>query len=180
MSDLGQRNAPNGDDLRAVMTNFAAGVAVATTRLGEVDHAITVNSFTSVSLDPPLVLLCVGRASRFVEPVRLSGNWGISILAADAGPLARRLATRGGPPAPVLQGIPHHRGVTGVALLDEALATLECTTTAIHPGGDHDIIVGAVVSTSVGPASGANVPAPGTIDDRGPLVSFRGAFGTTT
>lgn len=173
---------PTGDDLRAVMRNWAAGVAVATTYAGERDHAVTVNSFTSVSLDPPLALVCIGRTSRFAAPVRESGTWAINVLPAEAEDLATGLARRGGPPGPVFEGVAHHRGVTGAALLDDALATLECRTVAIHPGGDHDIVVGAVLSTSVGPYADRDVPAAagaaGDDDERAPLVSFRGGFRT--
>ncbi|GAB48376.1 flavin reductase family protein [Mobilicoccus pelagius] len=171
-----------GDDLRAVMRNWAAGVAIATTFHDGRDHAVTVNSFTSVSLDPPLVLVCIGRVSRFGAPVRGSGTWAVSLLPADAADLALRLAKPGGPEGPVLAGIPHRAGVTGAALLDDALATLECRTVAIHPGGDHDIVVGEVLSTSVGPVEDRDVPAAagpaGDDDPRGPLVSFRGGFRT--
>ena len=178
------RPAPSGEDLRAVMRNFAAGVAVATTLAGGRDHAITVNSFTSVSLDPPLVLLCVGKASRFGAPVRESNVWALNVLPDDAAGLARHLAKPGGPPGPVLAGIPHRAGVTGAALLDDALATIECRAVATYPGGDHDILLGEVVSTSVGPAAHRDVPAAegaaGDTDPRGPLVSFRGGFHTVT
>ncbi|WP_313564932.1 flavin reductase family protein [Mobilicoccus sp.] len=174
---------PTGDDLRAVMRNWAAGVAVATTTAEGHDHAITINSFTSVSLDPPLVLMCIGAASRFGTPLRESGLWGVSILPFEAADLATRLATRGGPAGPVLDGVAHHRGVTGVPLLDDALATLECRTVATYPGGDHDIVVGAVIATSVGPGNDRDVPAAageaGDDDPRGPLVSFRGRLRTS-
>lgn len=171
-------SAPDGDDLRAVMTEFATGVAVATTRHGGVDHAITVNSLTSVSLDPPMVLLCLGTTSRFALEVQAAGVWGISILRAEDGEIARRLAVRGPRPGPVLEGIPHHTGATGVPLLDGSLARLECATRQIHEAGDHLIVVGEVVSTSTGPASRANGDASAIIDSVGPLVNWRGAFGT--
>ena len=78
-----------------------------------------------------------------------SGVWGISILGADQRPVADWLSTQGRPLHGQLDRIPHRRGpVTGVALLQEALATLELRTTAIHPAGDHSIVVGEVVSLS--------------------------------
>lgn len=169
-------NPRPGDDLRAVMTEFATGVAVVTTHHDGVDHAVTINSLTSVSLDPPLVLICVGTGSRFAVPLRASGIWGISILAAGATDVAWHLARRGPRSAPPLEGIAHHTGTTGTALLDQALSWLECRTHEIHEAGDHLIVVGEVVSTSTGRASRESDEGSVIIEGGEPLVHWRGEF----
>lgn len=150
---------------RDVMGRFATGVLVATTRSGGVDHAMTVNSFTSVSLDPLLVLLCAECVSRFRDAVLDAGEWAVSVLPADAVPLARRLAVRGRPLGGQLDDVPHHPGRhTRLPILDDALAAVECATYAVHNAGDHDIVVGRVLSVAT--------PNPGP----SPLIYHRGTY----
>ncbi|NUR92313.1 MAG: flavin reductase [Nonomuraea sp.] len=139
---------------RKVVGQFATGVAIVTTVSGGVDHAMTVNSFTSVSLDPLLVLFCAERVARFHDAVLDSGVWGVSVLPASLEDASRFFAHRGRPLDGQLSRWGHHRGVSGVPLFDLALATLECTTTAVHPGGDHSIVVGEVHALGM-PAEGA-------------------------
>ena len=158
MSDVDQGS------FRQATGQFAGGIVVVTTSAG---HAMTVSAFTSVSLEPPLVLFCAEKIARFHDAVLSAGAWGVSILAEDAEKTARRLATRGRPLDGQLDGVAHHPGpVTGAPLLDGALATLECLTAAVHDGGDHTIIVGRVVAVT-GPA-GPSSP--------GPLVHYAGAY----
>ena len=132
---------------RAALGRFATGVTVVSTVSDGIDYAMTANAVTSVSLDPPMVLVCVYQDARFHDAVLASGEWGVSILAADARPSAVWLATHGRPLAGQLDPVPHHRGpVTGVALVDGSLATLECRTVATHPAGDHTVVIGEVVA----------------------------------
>lgn len=140
---------------RRTAGRFATGVCAVTTREGDVDHAMTVNTFTSVSLEPLLVLVCVEVEARFHDAVLESGVWGVSVLDATARPVAQWLATRGRPLHGQLDRVPHHRGpVTGVALLDQSVGTLECRTWSTTPGGDHTIVVGEVVSVAAPPDAG--------------------------
>ncbi|GAB3245607.1 flavin reductase family protein [Kineosporia babensis] len=150
---------------RRAVGRFATGICVVTSREGRLDHAMTVNAFTSVSLDPLLVLVCVEREARFHDAVVEAGVWGVSVLDSGHRPVADWLANRGRPLIGQLDRIPHHRGPeTDVALLDEAVATLECRTTAVYPGGDHNIVLGEVVAADV-------------CDDRsGALLYHRGAY----
>jgi flavin reductase (DIM6/NTAB) family NADH-FMN oxidoreductase RutF len=135
---------------RRAAGRFATGVCAVTTADAGIDHAMTVNTFTSVSLEPLLVLICVEVEARFHDAVLNAGVWGVSLLDGSARPVAEWLATRGRPLHGQLARVPHHRGpVTGVALLDQSVATLECRTTATHAGGDHTIVVGEVVHTEV-------------------------------
>jgi flavin reductase (DIM6/NTAB) family NADH-FMN oxidoreductase RutF len=134
---------------RDVVGRFATGVLVATTRSGGVDHAMTVNAFTSVSLDPLLVLICAERISRFRDAVLDAGTWAVSVLSAEALEHAERFAVRGRPINGRLSEIPHHPGPhTALPILDQALAAVECETYAVHDGGDHDIVVGRVLGVS--------------------------------
>ena len=149
---------------RQAAGQFASGIVVVTTRGG---HAMTVSAFTSVSLDPPLVLFCAEKIARFHDAVLAEGSWAVSILAEDDEKAARWLATRGRPLDGQLDGVAHHPGpVTGAPVLDDALAVLECRTAAVHDGGDHSIVVGRVdgVAGTAGPAA------------RGPLVHYSGAY----
>lgn len=153
-------------EFRRAMGRFGTGVTVATTFAGSHDHAMTANSLTSVSLDPVLMLICVEQEARWHEAVLEAGVWGISVLPARARGVAEWLSTPGRPLHGQLDRIPHHRGpVTGVALLDGALATLECRTTDVHPAGDHSIVVGEVCSVHTPSRAEAA------------LVHFRGRFG---
>ena len=144
----------NRQTYRKVVGRFATGVAIVTTRIGDVDHAMTVNSFTSVSLDPLLVLFCAEKVARFHDAVLETGVWGVSVLPDSMRDASQFFAHRGRPLNGQLTRWPHHRGESGVALFDAALATVECDTHAVHPGGDHSIIVGAVTALGT-PAEGA-------------------------
>jgi flavin reductase (DIM6/NTAB) family NADH-FMN oxidoreductase RutF len=138
---------------------FPGGIVVVTTDAG---HALTVSAFTSVSLEPPLVLFCADKVARFHDTVIAAGSWAVSILAEDAEKTARWLATGERP----LDGVAHHLGpVTGAPVLDGALAQLECLTAAVYDGGDHSIVVGEVAAVSAaGPPS------------RRPLVHYAGGY----
>jgi flavin reductase len=135
------------------------------TSLDGVDHVMTVSAFSSVSLDPLLVLFCAEKIARFHDTVLQAGCWSVSVLGEDGEKTARWLATRGRPLAGQLDGVAHHAGpVTGAPVLDEALSALECRTAAVYDGGDHSIIVGEVV--------GVTEPAGG----RGPLIHHAGRY----
>jgi flavin reductase (DIM6/NTAB) family NADH-FMN oxidoreductase RutF len=138
---------PTADLYRLALGRFATGVTVLTTLAGHHDHAMTANTVTSVSLEPLLVLACVEKDARFHDAILEAGMWGISILSAAQRPTADWLATQGRPLHGQLERVPHHRGThTGVVLLDGSLATVECRTTGVFPGGDHSIVVGEVLS----------------------------------
>ncbi len=132
---------------RAVVARFVTGVTVLTARHGGLDHAMTANAFTSVSLEPVLVLVCIEQEARFSEAILAAGEWGVSVLDASARSASTWLSERGRPLHGQLDRIAFRRGAaTGVALLEASLATLECRTTEVHPAGDHDIVVGEVLS----------------------------------
>jgi flavin reductase (DIM6/NTAB) family NADH-FMN oxidoreductase RutF len=155
----------DADQFRKAVGHFASGVTVVTTRVGGIDHAMTASAFTSVSLDPLLVLVCVDKEARFRDAVLESGAWGVSVLSVADRRAAEWFAMKGRPLIGQLDRFPHHRGETGAPLLDRALAWLECRTRAVHDGGDHDIVVGEVVRAEEGDRDGV------------PLVYHRGRYG---
>jgi len=138
--------------LREVMSQFATGITVLTAA-GDCGHGMTANAFTSVSLDPPLVLCCVARPARFHESVLCAGSFGVSFLAADQEPVARYFADKRRPHGPVqfdaVEWVPGPH--TGSPLLSGALGWLECRLSTVYEGGDHSIFLGKVLSASRGP-----------------------------
>nr|WP_221185271.1 flavin reductase family protein [Flexivirga oryzae] len=126
---------------------LATGVCVITTLADGNDVAMTANSVTSVSLEPPLILVCIAKTARFREAIIESGRWGVSILDASSHELSTELARAGRDRAGQLERVLFERGrETGVALISSSVAHLECVTTAVHTAGDHDIVIGAVKS----------------------------------
>lgn len=147
------------DEFRDVVTRLPAGVAVVSLRWRGSVHATTVSSVASVSLDPPLLLFCVHADARLREALDDVDVWSLSVLADDQGPTADWLASAGRPVVGQLDRVPHREApLSGGVLVDGAAAWFECRTSAIHPAGDHDIVVGEVLSAVPGePTAGGLV-----------------------
>jgi flavin reductase (DIM6/NTAB) family NADH-FMN oxidoreductase RutF len=148
------------DSFRAALGRFASGVTVVTTQdeAGH-DHGMTVSAFCSVSLDPSQVLACIGHDAS-MHPVMLRADrFGVSILAVGQEQLARRFADQR---SDRFDGVGYSRGRLGVALLDDALAHLECTIVDRREAGDHTIVVGQVESA--------------TCYQGRPLIYYRGGY----
>jgi flavin reductase (DIM6/NTAB) family NADH-FMN oxidoreductase RutF len=136
-------------DFRRALGQFAAGVTVVTTRDGQGRSlGLTVTAFASVSLEPPLVLVCVDHRSEAHAGFRHAGLFGISILAEGQRELSQRFAA-GGPAK--FSGLALVKGTTGVPLIPGALAHLECRVSAAHAAGDHTIYVGEVLAVEARP-----------------------------
>lgn len=105
------------------------------------DHGMTVGAFTSLSLEPPLVLICIGDDATIAPPMATAAHFGISVLAASQRDLSALFADR---ERRAFDGIPSVRGPAGCRLLTGTVARLECRIVARHPGGDHTIVVGHV------------------------------------
>ena len=154
-------------DFRHTVARFATGVTVVGTVDNGVRYGMTVNSLTSVSLDPLLVLFCCERDASLYEPVLRAGCWGVSVLGVDQQDDAAWFAKRGGAGIDQFDGRAVTAGpATGAPLLDHSLAWLECRTWATYDGGDHTIIVGEVVDLALG-------------DIDRPLLYFRSDYHTT-
>jgi len=142
---------------REVGSRYASGVVVVTSIADGFDHAMTATSFTTVSLDPMLVLICVEKNTRFHDVIATDESshavgsppktWGISILNETARPTASWFATKGRPLQGQFDRYPHYRGpATGTILLNDSLATIEAITTQEVVAGDHVVIIGEVLS----------------------------------
>lgn len=142
-------------EYRRVVGRFATGVTVVTTVLDGEQHAMTCNSFTSVSLDPVLVLFCAEKVARFHDAVLTSGVWAVSVLAQGQESVSRHFALRGRTLEGQFDDLPHRIGpLTGAAVLDGALAALECRTVSTTDAGDHTVVIGEVVGLGVPDPSG--------------------------
>jgi flavin reductase (DIM6/NTAB) family NADH-FMN oxidoreductase RutF len=150
-------------EFRRVLGHFATGVAVATTRQRSGEPCgLTINAFCSVSLRPPLVLICVEKDADSHACIRGSGIYAVNVLEEGRGEtLSRRFADWD--VEEKLRGVAFRQEATGAAVLEDALAWVDCRVTAEDPGGDHTIFVGEVV------AAGARE---GT-----PLLYYRGGYG---
>jgi flavin reductase (DIM6/NTAB) family NADH-FMN oxidoreductase RutF len=131
-------------EMRAALGCFATGVVVVTTQTERGPLAITVNSFTSVSLTPPLVLWCPAIQSQRHDPFVKAQHFSIHVMAETHMEAALHFARHG----EVFDTHPWSRNDEGNPVLDDALTRLDCLHHAAHPGGDHTILVGEVLRIS--------------------------------
>lgn len=144
---------------KLAMSHFASGVTIVTTEHEGRDYGLTVASFASLSLHPPLVLVCVGKHAKSHDAIVASQKFGVSILAADQAELSGRFASR---VDDKFSGVEIRRGPLGVPLISGALTMLECRLHQQFVGGDHSIFVGEVVDVQTREGI--------------PLVYFRSAY----
>lgn len=150
---------------RDVLSQFGSGVTVVTTMSGGEPVGMTCQSFSSVSLDPPLVLFVPAKSSRAWPLIQRAGRFCINVLRGDQAELSNQMASRG---ADKFAGVdweasPH----TGSPVLAGTLAHIDCTIHAVHEAGDHYVVIGRALDLQVG-------------DERGdPLLFFRGQYRTT-
>ena len=142
----------SGQELRQAAGCFATGVTVVTSRQGEHGYGMTANSFTSVSLDPPLVLVCVIAGTEGSDVIEQNGNFAVNILAIDQEPISRYFASKDRPRGPdSFRDVSHRVGVTGCPIIDGVAGHLDCRVVASHLAGDHIIFVGEVQALDVSP-----------------------------
>jgi 3-hydroxy-9,10-secoandrosta-1,3,5(10)-triene-9,17-dione monooxygenase reductase component len=137
---------PDDQRFRSVLGHFATGVTVITAMDDGEPVGLAANSFTSVSLDPPLVLFCVGHSSSTWPRIERAGTFAINILGEGHQALSDLFAQRG---ADRFGSTPWRPGVSGAPVLEDAIAYLDCRFEAEYPGGDHRIIVGRVLDLDV-------------------------------
>ena len=134
--------AINPDAFRAVLGRFASGVTIVTAKdAGGNDHGMTVSAFCSVSLSPPLVLACIDQQAEMHGVLARASYFGVSILEEGQEALSRRFAEL---PAGRFDGIGFSRADSGVILIDDAIAHLECSVVSRHVAGDHMVCIGQV------------------------------------
>jgi flavin reductase (DIM6/NTAB) family NADH-FMN oxidoreductase RutF len=151
------------EDFRHAIGHFATGVTVVTSvAAGGQPVGTTASAVSSLSLDPPLVLVCFDRGSLTLEAVRTHAAFVVNVLAAGQRQLSANFAQRG--PAAGWEGVRHRPGPTGSPRLHGVLAALECTVEHHLPGGDHEIVVGRVRDVET---SGS---------DAAPLLYWRGSY----
>lgn len=155
----------NPDLIREVMGNFATGCTVVTLP-GDPPHGMTANAFSSVSLDPPLCLVCVDHGTTTYE--RLSEEtdaFCVNVLSESQQDLAEHFAGMSELDGDPFDDRPTRTEETGAPIFESSLAYLDCTVDAEHPAGDHTIYVGKIEETEV-------------FHDDDPLTFFRGQWGT--
>jgi len=131
------------DAFRDALACWASGVTIVTSCHDEVVHGMTVSAFASVSLDPPLVLVCADKGSETHGVIAASGHFAVNVLGEGQRALSDRFA-RAKDEHLRFEGVAWGRAVTGAPLLDEALVSIDCRTEAAHDAGDHVIYVGRV------------------------------------
>ncbi|HYP27159.1 MAG TPA: flavin reductase family protein [Blastocatellia bacterium] len=152
--------AVDKEEFRRALGHFASGVTVVTSRVqDDKPHGITVSAFTSVSLVPPLILVCIDKRASLHDHLTEGSYFAVNILAEDQELISRRFASK---EEDRFEGIGFTYGVSGAPLLTGALATIECRLVHAYPGGDHSIFVGEVEATSV--------------NEGKPLAYFRGGY----
>lgn len=148
-------------EFRGVLGHFATGVTVVTGLSAGRPVGLAANAFSSVSLDPPLVLVCIATTSRTWPLIRRSGVFAVNVLAEGQEEVCRRFGTPG---RDRFDGTPWVRAPSGSPVLPEALAYVDCRIDAEHPAGDHVVVIGRVVGL-------------GLLAGGRPLVFWRGGYG---
>ena len=153
----------SASEFRQAMGQFATGVTVVTSIADDGEPVgTTASAVTSLSLDPPLVLVCFDRESMTLRAIRGHGAFVVNVLAAPQQHLSANFARRG--LTAIWDGIRHRPGPTGSPRLHGVLAALECTVENRLPGGDHEIVVGRVQDVEI------------SDDGAAPLLYWRGSY----
>lgn len=153
------------DEFRRAMSHFATGVTIITA--WDAQHrptGLTASSFTSVSLHPPLVLVCVSQKAQSYPAIKAAGRFAVNILSTGQEAVSRRFATTSGGDEK-FAGLEYWPGPRGLPILADALAELECTVVNAYPGGDHTIFVAQVETAECRGDLGKE-----------PLLYFRGKY----
>lgn len=148
------------DEFRSVLGRFPSGVTVVTTKAADgSDQGMTVSAFCSLSLEPPLVLICIEKTASVHEALTRAPGFVVNVLSAKQEQIARRFSIVD---IDRFEGVGFSRSVSGIAVLDDALAVIECNSSAQLDGGDHTIVVGEVEA--------------GRAETGSPLLYYRGGY----
>jgi flavin reductase (DIM6/NTAB) family NADH-FMN oxidoreductase RutF len=148
------------DEFRNVLGRFPSGVTVVTSvDTDGKDHGMTVSAFCSVSLVPPLILICIEKTASSHPTLTTCESFVVNILSADQEQAARRFAIVD---IDRFEGVGYSRTQTGIAVLDDVVAVIECRRTSLYDGGDHTVIVGQVESARA--------------ENSKPLLYYRGGY----
>ena len=139
-------------DFRSTVGSFATGVTIVTTRGEGHAYGMTANAFSSVSLDPPLVLVCVISPSDGCEHIQRNRCFAINVLSVEQEPLSRYFASRDRPRGrDAFKEVSHRIGESGSPILDGAIGFMDCRLHAEHEAGDHQIFIGEVLELGFDP-----------------------------
>jgi flavin reductase (DIM6/NTAB) family NADH-FMN oxidoreductase RutF len=152
---------PDEASFRTVLGHFATGVTIITAMDGDEPIGVSANSFTSVSLDPPLVLFCAAKASTTWPRIEAAGKFTVNILNEHQEDVCRVFATKG---ADRFSRIGWRTSANGQPILHDSLAYIDCEMQEQHDAGDHIIVVGRVQEL-------------GVLSEEGPLLFYRGGYG---
>ena len=145
---------------RRIMGRFATGVTVASTKVGDETFGMTANAVTSLSLDPPLVILCVQKGGQSHDKFSEGACFALSVLSAEQQELSDRFAFKG---PKDFSGLDFETAATGAPILKQALGWVDCKLKEILPGGDHDIFIGEILDG-------------GATDEGQPLLYYGGKY----
>ena len=149
----------SGKEFRSTVGAFATGVTVVTTRGEEHAYGMTANAFSSVSLDPPLILVCVINPSEGAEHITRNGVFAVNILTVEQEPLSRYFSSRDRPKGrDAFADVPHRFAASGSPILEGSAAFLDCRLHTMHEAGDHLIFIGEVLELEVRDGHAAAVP----------------------
>lgn len=151
------------DQFKDVVSKFVSGVTVVTTADERGFHGVTVSSFCSLSLDPPLILVCIDKSIQSHDLITSAPRFAVNILSRGQTFLAEQFSGQTPLADPGFSRVPHHLSESGLPLIDRAVAWIECQAWGTYDGGDHTIFAGQVVSGDLG-------------DEDDPLVYFDRAF----
>jgi 4-nitrophenol 2-monooxygenase / 4-nitrocatechol 4-monooxygenase, reductase component len=150
----------SSEEFRSALGRFPSGVTIVTSKGDDGENrGITVSAFSSLSLEPPLVLICIDKRASLHDHLKEGRHFAVNVLAEDQEDLSRRFASKD---AKRFNEVGWREGVTGAPLLADVLAAIECRVLHSYPGGDHTIFVGEVLTT--------------TVDEKKPLAYFRGGY----
>lgn len=159
ISQTSSQSLVNQEIFRSVVGHFASGVTVITTKVGETPFGTTASAVSSLSMDPPMMLICLNQTSETHKAVKAQGEFAINILAADQGPLAYTFAKKGDDKFKDVATT----DIEGIPTLNGALATLVCRTVEVAVGGTHTVFLAEVIEAGS--------------TDAEPLAYYRGKFG---
>ncbi|MYB28772.1 MAG: flavin reductase family protein [Acidimicrobiaceae bacterium] len=160
----GANDSIDGREFRRVLGHYPTGVTVVTATCPTGPEGLTIGSFTSVSLDPPLVSFCPGHDSDSWARMRDVGSFCVNVLSDEQAGMSTTFASKA---EDKFRGVVTRVEATGAPVIEGCLAWIDCRVEAVHTTGDHDIVVGRVVA--LGAAGGESAS--------GPLVFFKGAYG---
>jgi len=150
----------SSDEFRSVLGRFPSGVTVVTTRATDgSDQGMTVSAFCSLSLEPPLVLICIEKTASVYAALTTAPAFIVNILSAKQEQVARRFSIVD---IDRFEGIGFSRSRNGIVILDDVLGVIECNRFSLHDGGDHTIVVGEVEAGRAGNGT--------------PLLYYRGGY----